>query len=172
MTRVPQQTERPMATVQLTVVKSEADYFKAEVPVCSAGFGVFLDRVHLQWSVPWDVWLTPLVGVTGLKPREREKIIFLHKTAQLPAGIKMWRQLWSKRKRPPDYTHRVGKPTMYSIFELADGHEEGSQEGHEPDGRQNRRKKETKKPYKETELGVNNVPRPASMNGVGAKENE
>ena len=61
---------------------------------------------------------------------------------------------------------------MYSIFELADGHEEGSQEGHEPDGRQNRRKKETKKPYKETELGVNKVPRLASMNGVRAKENE
>ena len=55
---------------------------------------------------------------------------------------------------------------MLSIFELADGHEEGSQEGHEPDGRQNRQKRETKKPYRETELGVNNVPRPASMNGV------
>ena len=103
---------------------------------------------------------------------EREGTIFFLKTAQLPAGIKMWRQIWPKRKRPPDHTHREGKPTTYSIFKLANGHEEGSQEGHEPDGRQNRRKKETKKPYKETELGVNNIPRPASMNGVGAKENE
>ena len=58
MTRVPQQTERPMATVQLTVIKSEVDYFEAEVPVCSAGSGVFLDKFFLQiWSVPWDVWL-------------------------------------------------------------------------------------------------------------------
>ena len=103
---------------------------------------------------------------------ERERIIFFRKTAQLPAGIKIWRQFWSKRKRPPDHTHLVGKPTMSSIFEVADGHEEGSQKGHEPDGRQNRRKKETKKPYRETELGVYNVPRPASMNGVEAKENE
>ena len=65
MTRVPQRTERPTATVQLTVVKSEADYFEAEVPVCSAGFGVFLDRVHLQWSVPWDVWLMADIFLYG-----------------------------------------------------------------------------------------------------------
>ena len=39
------------------------------------------------------------------KSREREGIIFFLKTAQLPAGIKMWRQLWLKRKRPLDYTH-------------------------------------------------------------------
>ena len=67
MTRVLQQTERPMAAVQLTVFKSEADYFEAEVPVCSAGSGVFLDRVHLQWSVPWDVWLILLSGAIDLK---------------------------------------------------------------------------------------------------------
>ena len=116
--------------------------------------------------------MTPLVGVTGLKPREREKIIFLHKIAQLPAGIKMWRQLWSKRKRPPDYTHREGKPTTYSLFKLVDSHEGGSQEGYKPDGSQNRPRNKTKKPYKETDLGVKNVPQPASMNGVAAKENE
>ena len=47
-----------MATVQLTVFKSEADYFDAEVPVRSAGFGVYFDGFHVQtWSVPWDVWL-------------------------------------------------------------------------------------------------------------------
>ena len=40
---------------------------------------------------------------------------------------------------------------------------------HEPDGRQNRSKKETKKPCKETELGVNNLPRPASMTGWGPR---
>ena len=67
MTRVPQQTERPMATVQLTVFKGEADYFEAEVPVCSAGLGVPLGRVRLQWSVPWDVWLAFLSGVIDLK---------------------------------------------------------------------------------------------------------
>ena len=61
---------------------------------------------------------------------------------------------------------------MYSIFKLVDGHEEGSQEGYEPDGSQNRPRKKTKKPYKESELGVNNVPRPALMSGVEAKENE
>ena len=65
MTRVPQRTVRRMDTVQLTVVKSEADYFEAEVPVCSAGFGVFLDRVHLQWSVPWDVWLMADIFLYG-----------------------------------------------------------------------------------------------------------
>ena len=69
---------------------------------------------------------------------ERERIIFFIKTAQLLAGIKMWSQLWLKRKRPLDYTHQEGKPTRYSIFKLVDGHEEGSQEGYEPDGCQNR----------------------------------
>ena len=71
MTRVPQRTERPIAIVQLTVFKSEADYFEAEVPVCSAGFGVFLGRVHLQWSVPWDRWLMAdifLYGKNVLRP--------------------------------------------------------------------------------------------------------
>ena len=84
----------------------------------------------------------------------------------------MWRQLWLKRKRPLDYTHREGKPTMYSIFKLVDGHEGGSQEGYKPDGSQNRPRNKTKKPYKETDLGVKNVPQLASMNGVAAKENE
>ena len=35
--------------------------------MCSAGSGVFLDRVHLQWSVPWDVWLILLSGAIDLK---------------------------------------------------------------------------------------------------------
>ena len=61
---------------------------------------------------------------------------------------------------------------MYSISKLVDGHEGGSQEGYKPDGSQNRPRNKTKT-YKETELGgVKNVPRPASMNGVAAKENE
>ena len=56
--KVPQRTERPMATVQLTVIKSEAVYFDAEVPVRSADFGVYFDGFHVRvWSVPWDVWL-------------------------------------------------------------------------------------------------------------------
>ena len=47
-----------MATVQLTVIKSEVDYFNAEVPVRSAGYGVHLNSFFLQiWSVTWDVWL-------------------------------------------------------------------------------------------------------------------
>ena len=61
---------------------------------------------------------------------------------------------------------------MYSIFKLVDGHEEGSQEEDKPDGSQNRPRKKMKNPYKETELGVNNVPRLASMSKVEAKENE
>ena len=84
----------------------------------------------------------------------------------------MWRQLWLKRKRPLDYTHQEGKSTMYTISKLANGHEEGSQEGYEPDGSQIRPRNKTKKPYKETDLGGKNVPRPALMNGVAAKENE
>ena len=47
-----------MATVQLTVIKSEADYFDAEVPVRNAGFGVHLNSFFLQiWCIPWDVGL-------------------------------------------------------------------------------------------------------------------
>ena len=57
ISRVPQRTARPMATVQLTVFKSEAEYFDAEVPVRNAGSGVHLDSFFLQWSVPWDVGL-------------------------------------------------------------------------------------------------------------------
>ena len=105
------------------------------------------------------------------KSREREGIIFFLKTAQLPAGIKMWRQLWLKRKRPLDCTHREGKPIMYSILKLVDDHEGGSQEGYELDSSQNMPRNKTK-PYKETDLGAKNVPWPASMNRVAAKENE
>lgn len=116
------------------------------------------------WSIPWDVWWLNffLLGGLDLRPatkryvgtnivlyggvalrwatlkirksREREGIIFFLKTAQLPAGIKMWRQLWLKCKRPLDYTHREGKLTMYSILKLVNGHEGGSQEGYKPDG--------------------------------------
>ena len=42
---------------------------------------------------------------------------------------------------------------MDSIRKLVNGHEEGSQEEDEPDGSQNRPRKKTKKPYKESELG-------------------
>ena len=104
--------------------------------------------------------------------REREGKKFLFKEAQFPAGIKMWRQLWLKRTRPLDYTHREGTSTMDGICKLVDGHEEGSQEEYESDGSHDRLRKKTKKPYKETELGVNEVPLPASMSGVEAKENE
>ena len=83
----------------------------------------------------------------------------------------MWRQLWSKRERPPDYTHRVGKPTMYSRLMLVDDYGGGSQEGYELDDSQNMPWNKTM-PYKETVLGVKKVPWPASMNGVVAKENE
>ena len=55
--RVPQRTEQPMATVQLTVIKSEADYFEAEVPVCNAGRGVQLYEVFQGRCRPWDIWL-------------------------------------------------------------------------------------------------------------------
>ena len=61
---------------------------------------------------------------------------------------------------------------MDSIRKLVDGHEEGSQEEDKPDGSQNRPRKKTKKPYKETELGVYNVPRLASTSKVEAKVNE
>ena len=47
ISRVPQRTARPMATVQLTVFKSEAEYFDAEVPVRNAGFGVHLNSFFL-----------------------------------------------------------------------------------------------------------------------------
>ena len=63
-----------MATVQLTVFKSEADYFEAEVPVCSAGSGVFLDKFFLQiWSVPWDVWWLNFFLLGGLDLRPATK---------------------------------------------------------------------------------------------------
>ena len=153
--------------------------------MCSAGSGVFLDKFFLQiWSVPWDGWRSNFFLLGGLDVRpatrrynrsltivEREGTIFFLKTAQLPAGIKMWRQLWLKRKRPLDCTHREGKPIMYSILKLVDDHEGGSQEGYELDGSQNMPRNKTK-PYKETDLGVKKVPRPALMNGVAAKENE
>ena len=101
----------------------------------------------------------------------KKKIIFLLNTAQLPAGIKMWRQLWSKRERPPDYTHRVGKSTMYSRLMLVDDYGGGSQEGYALDDSQNMPWNKTMA-YKETVLGAKKVPRPASTNGVAAKENE
>ena len=46
-----------MATVQLTVIKSEADYFEAEVPVRNAGRGVQLYEVFQGRCRPWDIWL-------------------------------------------------------------------------------------------------------------------
>ena len=60
---------------------------------------------------------------------------------------------------------------MYSILKLVEDHEGGSQEGYELDDSQNMLRNKTM-PYKETVLGAKNVPRPASMNGVAAKENE
>ena len=76
-----------------------------------------------------------------------------------------------KHKRPLDYTHREGKPTMYSILMFVDDYGGGSQEGYELDDSQNMPWNKTM-PYKETVLGAKKVPRPASMNGVAAKENE
>ena len=60
---------------------------------------------------------------------------------------------------------------MYSILMLVDDYGGGSQEGYELDDSQNMPRNKTM-PYKETVLGAKNVPRPASMNGVAAKENE
>ena len=56
--RVPLRTAWPLPTVQLTVFKSETDYFDEEIPACSAGSVVQVDGLQLQtWHVPWEVWL-------------------------------------------------------------------------------------------------------------------